>query len=119
MSRIQSIRRLAGVVAVLATAVLAAALTAPAALAVQVPPPGGADRGRRRGGRGGAGGACRPGSPGPPPAGHHGDRTSTNQGGLTSTGQPGPDVAATGEHLIEYRRELAVAVADQEFEVAG
>ena len=41
MSRIQSIRRLAGVVAVLATAVLAAALTAPAALAVQVPPPGG------------------------------------------------------------------------------
>ena len=40
MSRIQSIRRLAGVVAGLATAVLAAALTAPAALAVQVPPPG-------------------------------------------------------------------------------
>ena len=40
MSRIQSIRRLAGVVAGLATAGLAAALTAPAALAVQVPPPG-------------------------------------------------------------------------------
>ena len=41
MSRIQSIRRLASVVAGLATALLAAALTAPAALAVQVPPPGG------------------------------------------------------------------------------
>lgn len=41
MSRIQSIRRLAGVVAGLATALLAAALTAPAALAVQAPPPGG------------------------------------------------------------------------------
>ena len=41
MSRIQSIRRLAGFVAGLATALLAAALTAPAALAVQVPPPGG------------------------------------------------------------------------------
>jgi hypothetical protein len=41
MSRIQSIRRLAGFVAGLATAVLAAALTAPAALAVQVPPTGG------------------------------------------------------------------------------
>jgi hypothetical protein len=41
MSRIQSIRRLAGFVAGLATALLAAALTAPAALAVRVPPPGG------------------------------------------------------------------------------
>ena len=41
MKRIQSIRRLAGFVAGLATALLAAALTAPAALAVQVPPPGG------------------------------------------------------------------------------
>ena len=41
MSRIQSIRRLAGFVAGLATALLGAALTAPAALAVQVPPPGG------------------------------------------------------------------------------
>ena len=41
MSRIQSIRRLAGVIAGLATAVLAAVLTAPAALAVRVPPPGG------------------------------------------------------------------------------
>jgi hypothetical protein len=42
MSRIQSVRRLAGVVAGLATAVLAAVLTAPAALAVRVPlPPGG------------------------------------------------------------------------------
>jgi hypothetical protein len=41
MSRIQSIRRLAGVVAGLATAVLAALLTAPAAFAVRVPPPPG------------------------------------------------------------------------------
>jgi hypothetical protein len=41
MSRIQSIRRLAGFVAGLATALLAAAIAAPAALAVQVPPPGG------------------------------------------------------------------------------
>jgi hypothetical protein len=41
MSTIQSIRRLAGFVAGLATALLAAALTAPAALAVRVPPPGG------------------------------------------------------------------------------
>ena len=41
MSRIQSIRRLAGFVAGLATAVLAAAVSAPAALAVHVPPPGG------------------------------------------------------------------------------
>jgi hypothetical protein len=41
MSRIQSIRRLAGFVAGLATTVLAAALTAPAALAVRMPPPGG------------------------------------------------------------------------------
>jgi hypothetical protein len=41
MSRIQSIRRLAGFVAGLATALLAAALTAPAALAVRVPPSGG------------------------------------------------------------------------------
>jgi hypothetical protein len=41
MSRIQSIRRLAGFVAGLATALLAAALTAPAALAVRVPLPGG------------------------------------------------------------------------------
>jgi hypothetical protein len=41
MSRIQSIRRLAGFVAGLATALLAAAITAPAAFAVRVPPPGG------------------------------------------------------------------------------
>lgn len=41
MSRIQSIRRLAGFMAALATALLAAALTAPAAFAVHVPPPGG------------------------------------------------------------------------------
>jgi hypothetical protein len=41
MSRIQSIRRLAGFVAGLATAVLAAAVSAPAAFAVHVPPPGG------------------------------------------------------------------------------
>jgi hypothetical protein len=41
MSRTQSIRRLAGFVAGLATAVLAAAITMPAALAVHVPPPGG------------------------------------------------------------------------------
>ena len=41
MSRIQSIRRLAGFVAGLATAALAAAITMPAALAVRVPPPGG------------------------------------------------------------------------------
>jgi hypothetical protein len=41
MSRIQSIRRLAGLVAGLATALLAAAVSAPAALATHVPPPGG------------------------------------------------------------------------------
>jgi hypothetical protein len=41
MSRIQSIRRLAGVVAGLATAVLAAVVTAPAAFAMHVPPPSG------------------------------------------------------------------------------
>jgi hypothetical protein len=40
MSRIQSIRRLAGFVAGLATALLTAAITMPAALAVHVPPPG-------------------------------------------------------------------------------
>jgi hypothetical protein len=43
MSRIQSIRRLAGFVAGLATALLAAAISAPAALAVRVPPPGTGD----------------------------------------------------------------------------
>jgi hypothetical protein len=41
MSRIQSIRRLAGFVAGLATALLAAAIAAPAAFAMRVPPPGG------------------------------------------------------------------------------
>jgi len=43
MSRIRHVRvrRLAGFVAGLASALLAAAITAPAALAVRVPPPGG------------------------------------------------------------------------------
>ena len=78
MSRIQSIRRLAGVVAGLAAAVLAVL----------------ADRARLDRRQPAAAVAA----PAPARVGWPG-------------GQPGTDVAATGEHLSEYRRELAVAVA--------